>query len=61
MYGGNMAKRIEQLCKEFEKELKLNDELVAKNKKSDIEKSNEFANFIKNNKCKIMGGKNGKN
>lgn len=55
-----MTKNAQQLYEEFEKELKINDELVAKNKKSDIEKAKDFADFIKNNNCKTLGGKNGK-
>lgn len=55
-------KTQEQLLEEFKKELAENDKKVKQeiNKKTDIEKAKEFAKFIKDNKCKIMGGKNGK-
>ena len=57
-----MTKNAEQIYKELETEFKMNDKLVKKNSKgkSDIEKSKEFASFIKTNKCKTIGGKNGK-
>ena len=57
-----MSKNIENTIKEFENELKLNDEKVKKeqNLKSREELSAEFVNFVKSNTCKIRGGKNGK-
>ncbi len=59
-----MEKKTEQdLWEEFQKELKENDKKVKEeiNKKSDKEKAKEFAMFIKNNNCKVIGGgKNGK-
>ena len=59
-----MKKTQEQIWEEFQKELKENDKKVQKeiNIKSDEKKAKEFAEFIKNNNCKIIkGGKNGKN
>ena len=56
-------KTPEQIWKEFQEELAENDKKVQQeiNKKTDEEKSKEFAKFIKDNKCKVMkGGKNGK-
>ena len=57
-----MKKTPEKIWEEFQKELTENDKKVQEeiNEKSDKEKSREFALFIKTNKCKIMGGKNGK-
>ena len=50
------------LFEEFQKELAENDKKVAAeiNSKSREEMSKEFIEFIKANKCKIKGGKNGK-
>ena len=55
-------KKAEQIWEDFQKELKENDKKVQEeiNKKSDVEKAKEFSMFIKKNKCKVMGGKNGK-
>ncbi|MBO5954566.1 MAG: hypothetical protein J6Q13_01195 [Clostridia bacterium] len=57
-----MKKTVEQILEEFQKELKENDKKVQEdiNKKTDEEKAKEFAMFIKKNKCKVVGGKNGK-
>ena len=57
-----MSKTLEQLFEDFKKELMENDKKVEKeiNMKSAEEKAKEFALFIKNNNCKVMGGKNGK-
>ena len=57
-----MKKTPEQIWEEFQKELIENDKKVQEeiNKKTDEEKSKEFAMFIKKNKCKIIGGKNGR-
>jgi len=57
-----MKKTLEEILEDFQTELKENDKKVKAeiNKKTDNEKAKEFAMFIKNNKCKIMGGKNGK-
>ena len=57
-----MKKTVEQLLDEFKKELAENDKKVQAeiSKKSDTQKAKEFAMFIKNNKCKTIGGKNGK-
>ena len=60
--GANMNKTVEQLWAEFQKEMAENDKKVAdeiKNKKPE-EISKEFNKFVIENKCKIMGGKNGK-
>ena len=58
-----MKKTPKQLWEEFQQELAENDKKVAAeiNTKSDEEKAKEFAKFIKDNKCKIKGGRNGKN
>lgn len=56
-----MSKEID-VVKEFEKELKENDKKV-KNElkhKTREELNSEFVNFVKTNKCKIKGGKNGR-
>jgi len=58
-----MNKTPEKKWKEFQKELKENDEKVKKeiNNKTDKEKAKEFAMFIKKNNCKVTGGgKNGR-
>ena len=57
-----MKKTPEQIWEEFQKELIENDKKAASeiNKKSDEQKAKEYAIFIKKNKCKVMGGKNGK-
>ena len=57
-----MKKSIEQILEEYQKELVENDKKVQKeiNKKTDEEKAKEFAIFVKKNKCKVLGGKNGK-
>lgn len=57
-----MKKTPEQIWEEFQKELSENDKKVREEitKKSEIEKTKEFAKFIKENNCKIKGGKNGK-
>ena len=57
-----MKKTPEQIWEEFQKELKENNKKVQEeiNKQTDEEKLKEFAKFIKKNKCKVIGGKNGK-
>ncbi len=55
-------KSQEILWDEFQKELKENDSKVEKEKltKSIKDRSNDFIKFVKENKCKIVGGKNEK-
>ena len=55
-------KTPEEILKELQKEFEENDKKVQQeiNTKTDKEKAKEFASFIKKNKCKVMGGKNGK-
>ena len=58
-----MKKTPEQLLEEFQKELAENDKKVQEEiyQKTDEEKAKEFAKFIKDNNCKVIGGsKNGK-
>ena len=57
-----MKKTPEQIWEDFQKELVENDKKVNAeiNKKSDEQKAKEFARFIKDNKCKVVGGKNEK-
>lgn len=58
-----MKKTPEQLWEKFQKELTENDKKVQEEiyLKTDEEKSKEFAKFIKDNNCKVIGGgKNGK-
>lgn len=57
-----MKKTPEKLWEEFQKELKENDKKVQEemNTKTDEQKAKDFGNFIKSNKCKVKGGKNGK-
>ena len=57
-----MKKTPEQIWKEFQKELAENDKKIQEeiDKKTDEQKTKEYALFIKKNKCKVMGGKNGK-
>ena len=54
-----MKKTIEEIWNKFQNELTENDKKVAKDeqKKTQIQLSKEFAEFIKNNNCKIKGGK----
>ena len=56
-----MSKEVD-IIKEFEKELKENDAKVKKElaTKTREELSKEFVDFVKTNKCKIKGGKNGR-
>ena len=59
-----MNKTPEQLLEEFQKELAENDKKVQEEiyQKTDVEKAKEFAKFIKDNNCKVIGGdNNGKN
>lgn len=59
-----MKKTPEQLLEEFQKELAENDKKVQEEiyQKTDEEKAKEFAKFIKDNNCKVIGGNNnGKN
>lgn len=55
-------KSQEQLWDEFQKELKENDSQVEKEKltKTPEDFSNDFIKFVKENKCKTVGGKNEK-
>ena len=57
-----MKKTPQQIWEEFQKELAENDKKVKEeiNTKTDEQKAKEYAIFIKKNKCKVMGGKNGK-
>ena len=58
-----MKKTPEQIWEEFQKELMENDKKVQDEiyKKTDNQKSKEFATFIKANNCKVInGGKNEK-
>ena len=57
-----MKKTPEKLWEEFQKELAENDKKVKAeiNTKTDEQKAKDFGNFIKSNKCKVKGGKNGK-
>ena len=41
--------------KEFMEEKKVNDELVKKDKSTDLENLEQFADFIKKNNCKRKG------
>ena len=55
-------KKEKSIYDEFDAELKLNDKLVAQEKKTrkKSEMTLDFVNFIKTNNCKIKGDKNGK-
>ena len=57
-----MKKTPEKIWEDFQKELAENDKKVEAeiNTKTDEQKAKEFMNFIKSNKCKVKGGKNGK-
>ena len=54
-YGIVYIRRKNMTYKEFMEEKKVNDELVKKDKSTDLENLEQFADFIKKNNCKRKG------
>lgn len=51
---------INATIESFLAEMEQNDKKVKAENKSDLANAKELAKFIKKNKCKVVGGKNGK-